>query len=57
MRLYVLDENGHIVFEFENRDGDYDVRPTRILQLAVITLVRAALNHLTNYLIVHNGSE
>lgn len=51
MKLYVLDENGHIVFEFENRDGDYDVEPTRLLQLAVIKIVRDALNHLANYLI------
>lgn len=53
MKLYVLDENGRVVFEFENRDGDYDTKPTQLLQMAVIKLVRAALNYLSNYLITH----
>lgn len=53
MKLYVLDENGHVIFEFENRDGDYKSRPSNSLQIAVMTLVRAALLYLSNHFILH----
>lgn len=53
MKLYILDDNGLVVFEFENRDGDYHVKPNSELQRYIIRLVRSALNYLANYLIIH----
>jgi len=45
MRLFVLDENGNVVFEF-NTDGNHHLDSSKVVQAKVIKVIMEALQFL-----------
>lgn len=47
MRMYILDENGQVIFELTDlMEGDYLVKPTGIVQLKVRMFIGSILQFL-----------
>jgi hypothetical protein len=46
MKLYVLDENGHILFEFDQVSGGLKFDQSSVVKLKIVTLLWAALRWL-----------
>jgi hypothetical protein len=47
MKLFVLDENGHVVFEFNAEEGlGYHIETSNVMQAKVIVMISEALRFL-----------
>ena len=46
MKIYVLDDNGAVVFEFSEHSGGFVLAVTQEIKVKVYALVKAALKHL-----------
>ena len=60
MKIYVLDDNGQVVFEYDedsgiHRHGEYKTRQTNELQINVAMVVKAALLYLVKNLVVNEN--
>lgn len=58
MKIYVLDDNGHVVFEYNEdsgilRHGDYKKKQTNELQVDVMMAIKSALIYLACNLVVN----
>ena len=46
MKIYVLDDNGSVVFEFSQHAGGFVLSVPQEIKVKVVALVKAALKHL-----------
>lgn len=50
MKIYVLDDNGHVVFEYIYSEGQYNKPPSDLKKIEVISVVKTCLMYLARHL-------